>query len=337
MAEHGVRIYGAASMGALRAAELDTFGMVGIGKIYESYRIGRYTPFTDPFEDDDEVAVRHGPPEAACVAVSDAMVDVRETLAAAEAEGLISLRVRDKLAAELKRLHFPERSLGRLEQAAAALPGSEGAALVAWLRAGHAVSQKRRDAEALLRRLAAGVEAVLPAVLRLRARASMGTLPRRCRCRGHSPAIPGGGGVAAMPGGTRFLLFPQYAQGLEPEVVEIDLPPGAIGPGPQDSDHVCRQCDRQAAAVPGAGSVAALLGPAPSPAMPGPDGHFGSPIRNTPQFLCRASLWGRTAGARSLAGPARPADRLVARARVPAARAGAVAALGQRTRRPRLP
>jgi hypothetical protein len=154
MAEHGVRIYGAASMGALRA--------VGIGKIYESYRIGRYTPFTDPFEDDDEVAVRHGPLEAACVAVSDAMVDVRATLAAAEAEGLISLRVRDKLAAELKRLHFPERSLGRLEQAAAVLPGSEGAALVAWLRAGHAVSQKRRDAEVLLRRLAAGVEAVPP-------------------------------------------------------------------------------------------------------------------------------------------------------------------------------
>jgi hypothetical protein len=162
MAEHGVRIYGAASMGALRAAELDTFGMVGIGKIYESYRIGRYTPFTDPFEDNDEVAVRHGPPEAACVAVSDAMVDVRATLAAAEAEGLISLRVRDKLAVELKRLHFPERSLGRLEQVAAVLPGSEGAALVAWLRAGHAVSQKRRDAEVLLRRLAAGVEAVQP-------------------------------------------------------------------------------------------------------------------------------------------------------------------------------
>jgi len=158
MAERGVGIYGAASMGALRAAELDTYGMVGIGKIYESYRIGRYTPFTDPFEDDDEVAVRHGPLETDCVAVSYAMVDVRETLAAAEVAGLIDSRVRDQLAAELKRLHFPERSLDRLAQAAAALPRSEGAAVAAWLRAGHTVSQKRRDAEALLRRLAAGVE-----------------------------------------------------------------------------------------------------------------------------------------------------------------------------------
>jgi len=51
-------IYGAASMGALRAAELDWLGMVGIGKIYEWYRAGIT-------EDDSEVAlnyaVRDGP------------------------------------------------------------------------------------------------------------------------------------------------------------------------------------------------------------------------------------------------------------------------------------
>jgi hypothetical protein len=162
MAERGVRIYGAASMGALRAAELDTYGMVGVGKIYESYRIGRYAPFTEPFEDDDEVAVRHGPPETGCIPVSYAMVDVRQTLAAAEAAVLIGPAIRDILAAALKRLHFPERSIARLVRAAAALPEAKGAALAAWLRAGHAVSQKRRDAEALLRRLAAGAETKSP-------------------------------------------------------------------------------------------------------------------------------------------------------------------------------
>jgi hypothetical protein len=145
MAERGVRIYGAASMGALRAAELGTYGMVGIGKIYESYRSGRYAPFGDPFEDDDEVAVRHGPPETGCIPVSYAMVDVRETLAVAEAAGLIGPAIRDQLAAVMKRLHFPERSIARLVQAAAALPKGKGAALAAWLRAGHAVSQKRHD------------------------------------------------------------------------------------------------------------------------------------------------------------------------------------------------
>jgi hypothetical protein len=34
----GIHVYGASSMGALRAAELHTFGMVGVGRIFEMYR-----------------------------------------------------------------------------------------------------------------------------------------------------------------------------------------------------------------------------------------------------------------------------------------------------------
>ena len=160
MAEDGMRMFGAASMGALRAAELASFGMVGIGKIYRVLSAGRYHPFAEPFEDDDEVAVTHGPADAAFVPVSEAMVDVRETLAAAEVAGVIGVATRDTLAAAIKQLHFPARTLSRLAEEAALLPTPEGPALVAWLRAGHAVSQKRRDAEALLQPLAAGVEPV---------------------------------------------------------------------------------------------------------------------------------------------------------------------------------
>src|SRR6478735_236665 len=108
---------GGASMGALRAAELDDLGMVGVGKIYEAFRAGRYPPFDDAFEDDDEVAVAHAPAELGSMALSDAMVDIRETLAIAEAEGMLDRGERDRLAAELKRLHFPERSIGRLAEA----------------------------------------------------------------------------------------------------------------------------------------------------------------------------------------------------------------------------
>src|SRR3954466_13321669 len=50
----GVHVFGAASMGALRAAELDAFGMRGIGCIY-----GWYAAQT--IEADDEVALVHGP------------------------------------------------------------------------------------------------------------------------------------------------------------------------------------------------------------------------------------------------------------------------------------
>src|SRR4051812_32650349 len=52
----GVHVFGAASMGALRAAELHPFGMVGVGTIFEWYRDGMVSG-------DDEVAIRHGPAE----------------------------------------------------------------------------------------------------------------------------------------------------------------------------------------------------------------------------------------------------------------------------------
>src|SRR5690348_17507358 len=36
----GIHVFGAASIGALRAAELDSFGMRGVGRIYEDFRDG---------------------------------------------------------------------------------------------------------------------------------------------------------------------------------------------------------------------------------------------------------------------------------------------------------
>ncbi len=50
----GVKVVGASSMGALRAAEMDTLGMVGIGEIYRMYRDGE-------LESDDEVALVFDP------------------------------------------------------------------------------------------------------------------------------------------------------------------------------------------------------------------------------------------------------------------------------------
>ena len=46
----GVPVFGSASMGALRAAELHSYGMRGVGRIFEAFRDG-------VLEDDDEVAV----------------------------------------------------------------------------------------------------------------------------------------------------------------------------------------------------------------------------------------------------------------------------------------
>ena len=77
MAE-GVHVFGAASMGALRAAELAPFGMQGVGRVFEALRDGLWPGFAEPFEDDDEVAVIHAPAELGHAPLSDAMVDLRE-------------------------------------------------------------------------------------------------------------------------------------------------------------------------------------------------------------------------------------------------------------------
>ncbi|GAA2896661.1 hypothetical protein GCM10010517_61640 [Streptosporangium fragile] len=98
----GVWVGGAASMGALRAAELASFGMVGVGEVYAAVVSGDLV-------DDDEVAVAHLGPEDGHRPVSTAMVDIRATLAAAEAEGVISAQTRAALVAEAKRLHYPDR------------------------------------------------------------------------------------------------------------------------------------------------------------------------------------------------------------------------------------
>jgi hypothetical protein len=156
--DRGVPVYGAASMGALRAAELARYGMVGVGKIFEAYRTGRYAPYTDgPFEDDDEVAVIHGPAELAYPPLSVAMVDLRETLAKAEQAGIVDADLRDALVAAYKRRFYRTRSFEALPEILAdlAVPRETAEALQAWL-AGGRVSQKQTDARALLESLAAG-------------------------------------------------------------------------------------------------------------------------------------------------------------------------------------
>ena len=50
MMEHGVHVFGTAGLGALRAAELDSFGMHSAGWVYQAFRNGT-------LDRDDEVAV----------------------------------------------------------------------------------------------------------------------------------------------------------------------------------------------------------------------------------------------------------------------------------------
>jgi hypothetical protein len=103
----GIHVFGSASMGALRAAELHEFGMRGVGRIFEAYRAGE-------LEDDDEVAVVHGPAEAGYVCLSEPMVNIRATLERAETCGIIDPPTHAALIDRAKDLFYQERTWHRL-------------------------------------------------------------------------------------------------------------------------------------------------------------------------------------------------------------------------------
>lgn len=157
-----VPVWGAASMGALRSVECAAFGMVGVGKIASAFASGSYPPFAEPFEDDDEVAVVHAPLELGAQPLSDAMVDLRESLARAEAAGVIDAVIRDRVAALLKALPFAERTFERLVEGATEGLRPAAAGRVAVGLNAYRCSQKREDALELLQRLAAAAPAPSP-------------------------------------------------------------------------------------------------------------------------------------------------------------------------------
>lgn len=141
----GVRVYGAASMGALRAAELCAFGMVGVGEVFEAFRDGA-------LEDDDEVAVLHGPADDGYRSLSDAMVNIRATLRRAVADSIVPEGTAASLVACAKATFYQSRSLRDAMARCAHLDGIE--ALRAWLPTGR-VDQKRLDGQRLLARMTA--------------------------------------------------------------------------------------------------------------------------------------------------------------------------------------
>ena len=79
----GWQVLGAASMGALRALEMEPYGMIGLGTIFEWYRSGR-------IEGDDEVALMHGDADVNYVPLTLPLVDVRHVLAGLQRQGALA-------------------------------------------------------------------------------------------------------------------------------------------------------------------------------------------------------------------------------------------------------
>lgn len=146
----GTPVLGAASMGALRAAELSAFGMQGHGYIYRWYSL-------TPLADDDEVAVAMCPPEFGAAPLSEALINIRLTLRSAMRAGILNAEERHTLESLVRDTHFVDRSYARLlADARFILPHGSAVALdrlADWLPSGE-IDRKREDAVGLLTSLA---------------------------------------------------------------------------------------------------------------------------------------------------------------------------------------
>jgi hypothetical protein len=142
--DKGIRVLGAASMGALRAAELHRFGMIGIGWVFDAFASGA-------LEDDDEVAIIHAPAHLRYTPLSEAMVNIRCTLDRAIADKQVSEPVADTILNIAKPIFYAERNWPNLLRAAqTTVSMRELDTLAAWLPEGR-VDIKREDALALVR------------------------------------------------------------------------------------------------------------------------------------------------------------------------------------------
>lgn len=142
--KEGIHVLGAASMGALRAAELAPFGMEGVGEIYRDYVGG-------VLEDDDEVAVVHAPAEVKYAALSDAMINIRRTVTAAQAGGIITPENAALILRIGKSLFYKNRNYQAILDTAFR-QGVDNNQLIAFKTylATHRIDQKRLDALALV-------------------------------------------------------------------------------------------------------------------------------------------------------------------------------------------
>ncbi len=187
--EAGVGVFGGGSMGALRAAELARYGVVGVGRIFRWVQGGVIV-------DDGEVALLHGDAEHGWRPLTLPLVNVRAVAEDARAEGLLSASDARALLAAGASLRYGERTWPRV-LAAASLGEAARARLRAFLP--RARDPKAEDASAC-------VEAALRWAAARRGGAPPPPPPgvptpshvRRARLRHASTVLPGG---VAVPSG----------------------------------------------------------------------------------------------------------------------------------------
>ncbi len=182
--EAGVAVFGGASMGALRAAELAPHGMVGVGRIFAWYRDGVVV-------DDAEVALLHADAEHGWRPLTVPLVNVRHVAERARAARVLGRDAARVLVEVAEGLFYQERTWPRvLSLVRPRWSQSTRAAWEAWFPGG-AEDLKRLDAIACLQAAAEWGASGVPTPVG--ARQSPSSLVRRRRLVDGVTRVRGGG------------------------------------------------------------------------------------------------------------------------------------------------
>lgn len=143
--EMGKTVIGAASMGALRASELDRSGMIGVGWVYEYFR-------RQAVRRDADVALAYSVFDFTPMTVP--MVDVEYWMENALAAGVIGRKEGTLVLKAARRIFFAERTEDRLADSLRQTVGDQVLQSLLAFSGGRIPSIKSLDAEEAVRRAA---------------------------------------------------------------------------------------------------------------------------------------------------------------------------------------
>ena len=136
--KRGVKVFGASSMGALRASELDSLGMQGIGHCYNQYASGI-------IDSDDDVAVMLD--SESLEALSVPLISMDYVFANAVSENIITNDEKDELVEISKSTFYPKRNYANT-LAKSSLDDGKKSELINFIRESEDI--KKQDAKELL-------------------------------------------------------------------------------------------------------------------------------------------------------------------------------------------
>ena len=142
----GIEVYGASSMGALRASELDVLGMHGIGYVYNQYASGEV-------DSDDDVAVMLD--SETLEALSEPLINMKYVFTNAASQNIITEDEKDELLEIAKKTYYPKRNYSQT-LSSSSLDDETKDKLIDFIRESEDI--KKEDAKDLIRHIKNKIE-----------------------------------------------------------------------------------------------------------------------------------------------------------------------------------